>query len=32
VIGEAHVAIIDRPFIQEHPVASAWRSRQYGSW
>jgi hypothetical protein len=32
VIGEAHVAIIDKPFIQEHPVASGWRSRQYGSW
>ena len=32
VIGEAHVAIIDRSFIEEHPLALAWRSLQYGSW
>jgi hypothetical protein len=32
VIGEAHVVIIDRSFIPEHPLASGWRSRQHGSW
>jgi hypothetical protein len=32
VIGEAHVVIIDRSFIKEHPLAFAWPSRQHGSW
>ena len=32
VIGEAHVVVIDRSVIEEHPVALAWRSRQHGSW
>ena len=31
VTGEAHMVIIDKSFIKEHPLAFAWRSRQHGS-